>query len=270
MEHVALILDTLSGIIRPITSNLPKPIEDLGIFLLDNEKCYNILVRDADFISSPECLSLGISKGLSWGIVGMASIVKIPQIMKMISSQSVEGISPFGYILETLSYVITIAYSFRSQFPFSTFGETVFITIQNVTVTALLFLYSGRGFYSAVFIALISALFTVLVDNSPAGLVSQHVLGYLQTSTIFLNIFSKMPQIYSNWVNKSTGALSAFAVFNYLLGSLARVYTTMKEVDDPIILASFLGSTILNFIMAFQVVQYWNKKVPVHKANKKD
>jgi mannose-P-dolichol utilization defect 1 len=270
MEHIASVLDSLSGFIRPITSNLPKPVEDLGIFLLDSEQCYNTLVRNADFVSSPECLSLGISKGLSWGIVGMSSIVKIPQILKLINSQSAEGISSSGYILETLSYVITIAYNFRSQFPFSTFGETVLITVQNIIVTALLFLYSGKALYSALFVALISAAFTVLIDNSEGGLVNHQILSYLQASTIFLNLFSKVPQVYSNWVNKSTGALSAFAVFNYLLGSLARVYTTMKEVDDPIILASFLGSTILNFILALQVVQYWNAKAPNRKVAKKD
>lgn len=253
------VLQTFGAFLRPVTSNLPKPIEDLGIFLLDdNEHCYNVLVRNADFVSSPECLSLGISKGLSWGIVGMSSIVKVPQIIKLINSQSAEGISASGYILETVSYIITIAYNFRSGFPFSTFGESVLILLQNVIVTALLFLYSGKPFYSAVFVALTAAAFTVLYDSSPAGLISYQVLTIFQASTIFLNLASKIPQVYANRKNKSTGQLSAFAVFNYLLGSLARVFTTLKEVDDPIILASFLGSSALNFVLAVQVFQYWN------------
>lgn len=48
-------------------------------------------------------------------------------------------------------------------------------------------------------------------------------------------------------------------VFNYLLGSLARVFTTLQEVDDKLILYSFVAGFTLNLVLALQMLFYWNK-----------
>lgn len=47
-------------------------------------------------------------------------------------------------------------------------------------------------------------------------------------------------------------------MFNYLFGSLARVFTTLAEVEDPLILYGFLGGAFLNFVLAAQMLWYWN------------
>ena len=47
-------------------------------------------------------------------------------------------------------------------------------------------------------------------------------------------------------------------VFNYLAGSLARIFTTIKEVDDPLVLYGFLAGFVLNLVLAGQMVYYWN------------
>lgn len=78
--------------------------------------------------------------------------------------------------------------------------------------------------------------------------------------TIPLGLMSKIPQILDVQRNRSTGQLSAFAVFNYLLGSLARVGTTLAEVDDVLILAGFVGGAVLNLVLAAQMVVFWNNK----------
>ena len=43
-------------------------------------------------------------------------------------------------------------------------------------------------------------------------------------------------------------------VFNYLFGSLTRIYTTLQEVDDKLILAGFVGGFVLNLVLAAQMV----------------
>ena len=47
-------------------------------------------------------------------------------------------------------------------------------------------------------------------------------------------------------------------MFNYLFGSLARVFTTLSEVDDVIILYGFIAGFALNIVLAGQMVYYWN------------
>ena len=43
-------------------------------------------------------------------------------------------------------------------------------------------------------------------------------------------------------------------VFNYLFGSLTRIYTTLQEVDDKLILYGFVGGFVLNLVLAAQMV----------------
>lgn len=73
-----------------------------------------------------------------------------------------------------------------------------------------------------------------------------------------ISLLSKAPQILSNHRLKSTGTLSAFAVFNALLGCLARVFTTATEVKDPVILWGFILAAVLNAVIVGQMVAYWN------------
>ena len=92
-------MDALRSAIQPITHNLPGPIRDLGTSII-GEKCYKAILLDVD-IENTECLKLAVSKGLGIGIIGASSIVKVPQILKLVNSQSAAGISFLSYLLET-------------------------------------------------------------------------------------------------------------------------------------------------------------------------
>lgn len=61
------------------------------------------------------------------------SIVKLPQIVKIVRGKSARGLSLASYLLDTGSLVITVAYNIRHEFPWSTYGENVFLLLQNVS-----------------------------------------------------------------------------------------------------------------------------------------
>lgn len=50
-------------------------------------------------------------------------------------------------------------------------------------------------------------------------------------------------------------------MFNYLVGSLTRIFTTIKEVDDKLILYGFIAGFILNAVLAAQMLYYWTSPV---------
>lgn len=268
MEVIGQIIEPVAPYIRPITAQFPEPVCNTGVMLL-GAKCYNTLIRDVDFVSDPECVALAISRGLGMGIVGMSSIVKVPQILKLVASQSAEGLSFVSFALETLGYMISLAYGFRMNFPFTTFGETALIGIQNIIVCVLILAYTGRRPLAGVFVAFMLGLVYLLTDPAKSGLINEQMMTLLQGLTIPLSLFSKIPQVLANFKNKSTGQLSVFSVFNYLMGSLARVFTTIQEVNDPMILASFIGATVLNAILALQVAAYWKNAPKVSDEKKK-
>ncbi|KAK3072559.1 hypothetical protein LTR53_006613 [Teratosphaeriaceae sp. CCFEE 6253] len=244
---------TLRGLLQPITHNLPKPISDTATSLL-GDSCYRSLVHNIN-LSDTACLKLAVSKALGIGIVGASSVVKIPQLLKLLNSQSAEGISFLSYFLETASFLISLMYNVRNRFPFSTYGEIALIAVQNVAISVLVLRYSGMGAAAAVFVAGLAAGGYAMYNED---ITSMGMLQYLQAGAGLLGVASKVPQIVTIFQQGGTGQLSAFAVFNYLAGSLSRIFTTLQEVPDQLILYGFIAGFTLNAIIAAQMVYYWN------------
>ncbi|EMD89706.1 hypothetical protein COCC4DRAFT_125988 [Bipolaris maydis ATCC 48331] len=257
-------MEALQSTLQPLTRALPQPIADIGVSLL-GPSCYQTLIYNVD-LSATECVKLAISKGLGIGIIGASSIVKIPQLLKLLNSQSADGLSFLSYLLESGSYLISLAYNVRHGFPFSTFGETALILVQNIAIASLVLKYSGRGIGIAAWVGGLMAAGAALFNEE---LVGEERLALLQASAGVLGVASKVPQILTVWSEGGTGQLSAFAVINYLLGSLSRIFTTIQEVDDPLILYGFIAGFSLNVILFLQVMYYWNAPASKKTQSKK-
>ena len=217
---------TLRSLLTPITHNLPAPISNAATQLL-GDSCYRSLVHDLT-ISDTICLKLAISKALGVAIITASSVVKIPQLLKLLNSQSASGISFLAYFLETTSYLISLAYNIRNGFPFSTYGEVALIAVQNVAISVLVLQYSGRGAAAAVFVAGLAAAGYALYNES---VTSSGLLQYLQAGAGALGVASKLPQIVTIFQEGGTGQLSAFAVRICLLSSLL-IHAAILTVYD--------------------------------------
>ncbi|KAH9925370.1 mannose-P-dolichol utilization defect 1 protein [Epithele typhae] len=243
-----------------ITQNLPWFVKDLGVSIV-GEKCYRSIVENLNF-SDADCLKYCLSKGLGIGIVVGGSIMKVPQLLLIVSARSARGLSLPAYVLETLSYAITLAYSYRNAFPFSTYGENFFLTLQNIVITLLIVHYNpppslastpaaARATQGALGMAAAAAALVVVPPSALAA---------CQLATLPLSLFSKLPQIRQNHRAQSTGQLSAFAVVAQVVGCLARLFTTAAEVGDPILSAGFALALALNVVLGVQMWQYWGKE----------
>ena len=202
-------MESIRSALQPMTQNLPKPIVDAGRGLLGSY-CYKTLILDVDPFASPECTKLAISKGLGIGIIGASSIVKVPQLLKIINSGSADGISFLSYLLETGSYMIGLSYNARHGFPFSTYGETALILVQNVVIAGLVLKYSGKGLGSVG--AWVAGIVAVGMALAREDIVDFKTLAWLQAGAGVLSVSSKLPQIVTIWKEGGTGQLSAFAV----------------------------------------------------------
>ncbi|KAI9318534.1 hypothetical protein BX666DRAFT_1835441, partial [Dichotomocladium elegans] len=220
---------------------------------LIGDRCYESLIEDFD-LTHLDCIKYALSKVLGLGIVVGGSVVKIPQIFTIVSSGSVRGLSLASFVLETLACCITFSYNWRQSNPFSTYGESFFLMIQNILISLMVLFYNRR--YGATAGGLIAYLLFLSFLTS-ATLVPSWLMASLYAITIPLSLASKVPQIYTNYVNRSTGQLSVFAVFNYFFGTTARVFTTVMELDDPLMLFGNLLASILNGVLVVQVFIYW-------------
>jgi mannose-P-dolichol utilization defect protein 1 len=154
-------------------------------------------------------------------------------------------------------------YAYRRQFPFSTYGENLFLSVQNILITLLIISYSrprlASGKESRIPQLLassaigITAIYSLLIAPST-------VLQGLQMMTVPLSILSKLPQISQNYKAQSTGQLSAVAVISQVAGCVARLFTTATEVQDPIVLAGFAVALVLNLVLGIQMWLYWDQR----------
>ncbi|XP_065827572.1 mannose-P-dolichol utilization defect 1 protein homolog [Oscarella lobularis] len=225
-------------------------------------KCYEEYFLNYNFFDA-FCFKAILSRYLNLSIVLGSVLVKLPQIVKIVKESSVDGLSLISFFLELTSVTFTVSYNIANQYAFSTWGESFFISIQCAILVAMFLYYTRRPFLSGGFLLAYVMISYVL----SFGLVPIGVLTSLQITTIPIMMASKVFQIWKNFTNGSTGQLSAITTFLNLFGTLARIFTTLQDVGDYLILLSFVVSTFLNALLVFQLLYYWNVK---KEGDKKD
>jgi mannose-P-dolichol utilization defect protein 1 len=211
MELALQQLEPLVALVRPyllpIISASPQPLHSFALSQLGPE-CYEKIVGQLD-LTSGTCTRLAISKAIGIGIVLLSTVVKVPQLLKLIRSGSAQGLSFTSYVLETSAYLITLAYNVRSGNPFTTYGEIALLAIQNVIISLLVLHFRGKDTVAAAYAAGLATAGYVLFKE---GVIPREAMVLVQTATIPLGLMSKIPQIWTVAKEKSTGQLSAFAV----------------------------------------------------------
>ena len=154
--------------------------------------------------SDSECLKFTISKGIGFAIVAGSCILKVPQILKITNSGSVEGIAAISIYVETLNFINTAANSVRLGLAFSVYGEALFIEVQNVVIILLLWKYNKHiNSAEKLIVSLAIIAYTYLLFEG-SYLTEEH-WSLISSSSMGLTVLTRVPQIYTTFVAKSTG-----------------------------------------------------------------
>ncbi|XP_078491706.1 mannose-P-dolichol utilization defect 1 protein [Ciona intestinalis] len=230
----------------------------MSLFMSDH--CYDKFFLDFDFFNAP-CLTALISKVLGYSIVAGAMMVKVPQILKIMSAKSAVGVSFTSLLLEIYAVTTFFAYSLAKDFPFSTWGDAFFLMLQNVFIGAMIQHYKGKTGTGGAFVVLYSTIVYILIS----GFTPLSVLSALQASLMPAVVIAKLIQALDNYKNGSTGQLSAITVFLMFIGSLARIFTSIQETGDNLVVLNYIVSSTSNGVIAFQILWYWNANVATKK-----
>uniref|UniRef100_V9LBN0 Mannose-P-dolichol utilization defect 1 protein homolog n=1 Tax=Callorhinchus milii TaxID=7868 RepID=V9LBN0_CALMI len=224
----------------------------LVTFLLP-EKCYDEFFLRLNFLDVP-CLKMLLSKCLGLGIVAGSVMVKLPQIVKILGAKSTKGLSSNSVLLEVFAVTGSMVYSIINRFPFSTWGEALFLTVQTLVIGFLIQHYSGntrRGVTCLVlYVGLVGLLLSPL---TPRGLITA-----LQASNVPAVVISRLIQAMTNYRNGHTGQLSAITAFLLFAGSVARIFTSVQETGDTLMVLNYIVSSCCNGIIAGQLLYYWD------------
>nr|XP_009249524.2 mannose-P-dolichol utilization defect 1 protein isoform X1 [Pongo abelii] len=126
-----------------MAAEVDGPLKRLLVPILLPEKCYDQLFVQWDLLHVP-CLKILLSKGLGLGIVAGSLLVKLPQVFKILGAKSAEGLSLQSVMLELVALTGTMVYSITNNFPFSSWGEALFLMLQTITICFLVMHYRGQ------------------------------------------------------------------------------------------------------------------------------
>lgn len=159
-------------------------------------------------------------------------------------------------LFELVAISANYSYGFQKSFPFSAYGEGLFLAIQTVSVAALVIFYGGNLIGSIGF----TLVYTLIMAYLMSPLVPMNILALFQSVNIFILCLSKLLQIVANYRNGSTGQLSAITVFMLFSGSITRIFTSVQETGDNLVIMTYVMSSLFNGIITSQVLYYWNSK----------
>ncbi|XP_032689408.1 mannose-P-dolichol utilization defect 1 protein homolog isoform X2 [Odontomachus brunneus] len=211
------------------------------------------------------CFKATLSKVLGMGIIGGSLLVKIPQIVKILRNKSGEGINIFSVLLDLFAITTMVSYSFINGFPFSAWGDGVFLGLQTLAIAVLVMHYNGE---TAKAIASLFA-YVAVVFAANSGATPIYILLACQAINIPIVLISKLMQAWTNYSNGNTGQLSAATIFMLFFGSLARIFTSIQETNDATMITMYVCSTLANGIIVVQLFYYWNVDVKSKVKSKK-
>jgi mannose-P-dolichol utilization defect 1 len=234
----------------------------LKIFFPD--ECYTRVFVDGELELT--CLKLALSKALGYAIFAGSMGLRSPQIYSIVTAKKdpVAGISAMFMYLDLVVFTIMLAFGFRQDWQLSTYGEAYFMTAQDLLIVFLLHWHTrtmtsfAGGF----------AIYALCAYAMLAGIVPFEYIQLLQAATVPIGIASRLPQIYKIYSEQSAGQLSLFMFLLNTCGALARVFTTLAELSDIVMLSGFAISATLNGIITAQI--FYHNFVANSKSKKVD
>ena len=222
------------------------------------DKFFGCVKKTLTFNIEKECISYLISKGLSIGIVLFSFTSKLPQILYMLNTKDMKGLSYISIYLDILSTLFYTMYPYHMGYPFLTYGEGLIILLQNFLIFFICWKYdtyqSADKNNMSFSLLLVSFLFLCY-----KGFFDEKIWKIIGSASTVLSMGSRITQIYTSYKSKSTGPLSTITYGLNMMGNAARIFTSLKETNDIIMVGGFVVSFVLNLIIFLQII-YYNKK----------
>ncbi|KAI5685173.1 PQ loop repeat, partial [Leishmania braziliensis] len=197
-----------------------------------------------------------VSNYLSYAVVVGASILKVPQILKVWQNNKAAGISLLSLFMELLSYIISTSWGVVRGLPFRDYGENFFITVQLIVLLLLV----ARLQKATRRASLVLATELLMLYMLASGQVPRTIHECALNGQVFFNMFSRVPQIYTNYQTRCRGQLSFLTFFLAFGGGVVRIMTTALNVPwekgKIVMMIQFSVAAALNAIILAQMLYY--------------
>ena len=266
-------------------------------FLIIRDDCVKPFFVDFSWLSlsswttpsSPvrDCVIASVSKALGYGIILGSFVVKLPQVINIVQARSGAGLSLSSQYQELASNALAVVWHVSwNASPFSAYGETIIVTLGCALVILAMWYFERPSVTHVATVVAVSAAFVQLALASPSTVTtvlrdSAKMIGIpalalsaksLKDLIQFLSQLTfwgaRITQIIATALERSNGAQSPLTLVFNLAGTTARVFTSMREVRDPLQLAFTVFNVLLNGVLCAQWVSYAGLSGLNHGKNK--
>ncbi|SCO67448.1 conserved Plasmodium protein, unknown function [Plasmodium vivax] len=200
-----------------------------------------------------------------YSIIVGSCFTKIPQLTKIVSKKNAAGISFASVYVEILVATSLIVFSIKEKLAIKLFVDVILINTQNILIVLFMWKYSN-SYCKRVQIS--KACLYVLFNLFLLLLLPDALAPLLGLASAPLSCLSKVPQIYVNYKNQSTGNLSFASYLLIFCGNLARIYIILFNVENWIYLINSGVNASLNLTILCQMLYYRNKACLTAKKDK--
>ncbi|EFN61066.1 PQ loop repeat-containing protein 3 [Camponotus floridanus] len=190
---------------------------------------------------------------LSLITIGMCFVLKIPQILKLLSVKSADEISTLGLFLELTSYTVMTSYNYTNGYSVLSYLEYPIILVQEYILIFLVLKYLNRlnvwSFLCAVIYFMLSA--CLLLEIAP-----KIVLTFLAPMCTPISASSKIVQLLSILRARNAESVSPLTWFISAFTNLTRVFTIWMDSADVLLLGNFILSVLLSSSIMFSALYY--------------
>ncbi|KAK6195719.1 hypothetical protein SNE40_001087 [Patella caerulea] len=208
------------------------------------------------FLLTDECLLKLFSKILGYALIVLVATIQWPQILRVLSKRSGEGISTLSVILMLQASSTSVAYNLQKHFPLSTWGESILLMAQYLILSCLLLLYNKRPTFMLGFLFLYVPFMLILL----LPLVPPQGIIFMKALNLPIVTVSKIVQIYTNYKHKGAGEVSITTTLLVNLRAFGRLTTTAIETKDLLLVLNYSQNCLWNTILSCQTVYYKRRR----------
>ncbi|XP_012222105.1 solute carrier family 66 member 3 [Linepithema humile] len=195
---------------------------------------------------------------LSLITIGMCFVLKIPQILKLVSVKSADEISTLGLLLELTSYTVMTSYNYTNRYSLLSYLEYPIILVQEYILIYLVLKYLNKinmwSFVCAItYFTLSSCLLLEIVPKI--------VLTFLAPMCTPISASSKVVQLLAILRAKNAESVSPLTWFISAFTNLTRVFTIWMDSADVLLLGNFIISVLLSSSIMFSALYYRSRPV---------
>ncbi|XP_058790669.1 solute carrier family 66 member 3 [Phymastichus coffea] len=194
-----------------------------------------------------------ISDGLSVVTIALCIVLKIPQIKKLLDSQSTVGMSVTGLILELISYSISTSYNFVNGYSLLTYLEYPIIIIQEYILIFLVLKYQNLINTRTSLVVLI---YFIVCAGFVTETIPKIILTLLLPFPTPISASSKIVQLITILKAKNADSVSPLTWFISTITNSTRIFTIWIDSADIILLSNFIISTFLSLSIMCATLYY--------------